>query len=178
MDRRTFLKGMLFGLTPLHFSSFLTNTDQPKEDKLQALPNHEKAELTSNEGTSFDGSFFCRIDSKRRVMIPVKFLEVIKVGGTNGVVVTRMDSGLSAYTFKEWDKIAARIEGLARKNPALRRFRRIFVGGAHDCCCDKRGRILIPPILGQYADLEKEVVLAGLHDHFEIWSRKNWNKEP
>ena len=55
--------------------------------------------------------------------------------------------------------------------------RRVFVGGAFDCACDKQGRILIPPTLRQYAGLEKEIVLVGVLDHLEIWSRQNWDSE-
>jgi MraZ protein len=59
----------------------------------------------------------------------------------------------------------------------MRRFRRIFIGGAHECGCDKQDRILIPPVLRQYAGLAKEIVLVGVLDHFEIWSRENFENE-
>jgi len=53
----------------------------------------------------------------------------------------------------------------------------VFVGGAVECAFDKQGRILIPPFLKTYAQLEKDLVLVGVLDHFEIWSRDNWEKE-
>jgi MraZ protein len=59
----------------------------------------------------------------------------------------------------------------------MRRFRRIFVGGAHECACDKQERILIPPMLREDADITKEIVLVGVLDHFEIWSRGMWDSE-
>jgi MraZ protein len=59
----------------------------------------------------------------------------------------------------------------------MRRFRRVFIGGAFECNCDKQDRILIPPSLRQYAELDKEIVLVGVLDHFEIWSRDNWENE-
>jgi len=60
---------------------------------------------------------------------------------------------------------------------AMRRFRRVFIGGAFECLYDKQGRILIPPALRQYAELEKEIVLVGVVEHFEIWSRDSWEQE-
>ena len=48
---------------------------------------------------------------------------------------------------------------------------------AFECTCDKQDRILVPPSLRQYALLEKEIVLVGVLDHFEIWSRDNYDKE-
>ncbi|MDJ0855919.1 MAG: division/cell wall cluster transcriptional repressor MraZ, partial [Desulfobacterales bacterium] len=60
---------------------------------------------------------------------------------------------------------------------SMRRFRRVFIGGAFDCACDKQERILIPPLLRDYAGLQKDVVLVGVLDHFEIWSREKWEQE-
>jgi len=59
----------------------------------------------------------------------------------------------------------------------MRRFRRVFIGGAFECVWDKQDRILVPPTLREYAGLDKEIVLVGVLDHFEIWSRENWDKE-
>ena len=53
----------------------------------------------------------------------------------------------------------------------------MFIGGAFDCPCDKQGRILIPPTLRQYSELERDIVMVGVLDHFEIWSRDNWENE-
>jgi MraZ protein len=66
---------------------------------------------------------------------------------------------------------------LAQKSDAMRRFRRVFVGGAYECTCDKQERILIPPMLREYAGFEKDIVLVGVLDHFEIWSRDTWEAE-
>jgi MraZ protein len=66
---------------------------------------------------------------------------------------------------------------MAEVSGNIRRFRRVFIGGAFECNCDKQDRILIPPSLRQYAEFDKEIVLVGVLDHFEIWSRDNWDKE-
>lgn len=59
----------------------------------------------------------------------------------------------------------------------MRRFRRVFIGGASPCPCDRQGRVLIPPALREYGALEREIVLVGVLNHFEIWSRQNWDNE-
>jgi len=79
-----------------------------------------------------------------------------------------MDGALFCYSFEQWHKIEERILNLAVKSENMRRFRRIFIGGAFDCPIDRQGRILIPPTLRQYAGLNKEIVLVGVMDHFEI----------
>ncbi len=125
----------------------------------------------------FRGSSFHTIDSKGRIIVPARFREIIKADDNNGVMISRMDSGLVAYTHTEWRKIETRILSLAEKSDNMRRFRRVFIGGAFECPCDKQGRILIPPMLRQYAELSREIVLVGVLDHFEIWSREKWEKE-
>ena len=125
----------------------------------------------------FRGSSFHTIDTKGRIIIPARFRDVIKAPASNGVMVSRMDGGLVAYTYDEWRKIETRILSLAEKSENMRRFRRVFIGGAFECSSDKQDRILIPQNLRQYAELDKEIVLVGVLDHFEIWSRKSWDKE-
>ena len=125
----------------------------------------------------FRGGSYHTIDAKGRIIIPARFRDIIKTDGTYGVVISRMDSGLVAYSFEEWRKIEARILSLAVKSDNMRRFRRVFIGGAFECLCDKQDRVLIPPTLRQYAELDREIVLVGVLDHFEIWSRENWEKE-
>ncbi|NQT70845.1 MAG: division/cell wall cluster transcriptional repressor MraZ [Desulfobacteraceae bacterium] len=125
----------------------------------------------------FRGSSLHTIDLKGRIIVPARFREIIKADDNNGIMISRMDSGLVAYTLTEWRKIENRILSLAEKSDNMRRFRRVFIGGAFECPCDKQGRILIPPMLRQYAELSREIVLVGVLDHFEIWSREKWEKE-
>jgi MraZ protein len=125
----------------------------------------------------FRGSSFHTIDSKGRIIIPSRFRDTIRADGGDGVMLSRMDRCLVAYTLAEWAKIENRILAMAEKSDTMRRFRRIFIGGASDCYCDKQDRILIPPNLREYASFNKEIVLVGVLDHFEIWSRENWEHE-
>jgi MraZ protein len=125
----------------------------------------------------FRGSSFHTIDSKGRIIIPTRFRDIIRAGGGNGIVVSRMDKGLVSYTLEGWSKIESKILSLAEKSENMRRFRRVFIGGSFECSCDNQDRILIPPALRQYAELKKEIVLIGVLDHFEVWSRENWDKE-
>ena len=125
----------------------------------------------------FRGSSFHTIDAKGRLIIPARFRDVIRADGGERVMLSRMDGCLVAYPLDGWRRIESRILQLAQKNDSMRRFRRVFIGGAFDCVCDKQERILIPPLLRDYAGLQKDVVLVGVLDHFEIWSRGKWEQE-
>ena len=125
----------------------------------------------------FRGSSFHTIDAKGRIIIPKRFRDVTGDGAGGSLMVSRMDKCLVGYTPAEWEKIESRILALAEKSENMRRFRRVFIGGAFECGCHKQDRILVPPTLREYAGLDKEIVLVGVLDHFEIWSRQNWDKE-
>ncbi|MFO7556533.1 MAG: division/cell wall cluster transcriptional repressor MraZ [Desulfobacterales bacterium] len=125
----------------------------------------------------FRGSSFHTIDPKGRIIIPARFRDVIKADGSYGVMLSKMDGGLMAYTYDGWRKIENRILSLAEKSESMRRFRRVFIGGSFDCPCDKQDRILIPQNLREYGEFDRDIVLVGVLDHFEIWSRDSWNKE-
>lgn len=140
--------------------------------------NSQKVDQSSSKVViMFRGSSFHTIDSKGRIIIPSRFREVIKVGGSDRIMISRMDRCLVAYPLEEWTKIETRILAMAEKSDAMRRFRRVFVGGAFECNCDKQERILVPAPLRQYAGLEKEIALVGVLDHFEVWSRSSWESE-
>jgi MraZ protein len=125
----------------------------------------------------FRGSSYHKIDSKGRIIIPTRFQAVLKVNLNSGLMLSSLDGGLVAYPFDQWKKIEEKILALAEVSHGLRRFRRIFVGGACECIMDAQSRILVPQTLRDYAKLEKDIVLVGVLDHFEIWSEENWKKE-
>ncbi|MEJ5359462.1 MAG: division/cell wall cluster transcriptional repressor MraZ [Desulfobacterales bacterium] len=125
----------------------------------------------------FRGSSYHTIDDKGRIVIPSRFRELIRSEDGEGLMISRMDRCLVAFPMSSWVRLEERILKLAEKSEVMRRFRRVFIGGAHECVCDKQDRLLIPPALRQYAGLNKEIVLVGVLDHFEIWSRENYENE-
>lgn len=124
----------------------------------------------------FRGSSYHTIDEKGRVIIPARFRDVIRASGNGAIMVSFMDGCLVSYTVDEWQKIEDRVMQ-AEKSESMRRFRRVFIGNASLCTSDRQGRVLIPPALRQYGGLEKDIVMVGVLDHFEIWSRDNWDNE-
>jgi MraZ protein len=125
----------------------------------------------------FRGSSYHTIDDKGRIVIPTRFRVLARSEDGDGIMVSRMDHCLVAFPMPAWRQLEERIQQLAEKNDIMRRFRRVFIGGAHECAYDRQERILIPPTLRQYAGLSKEIVLVGVLDHFEIWARENFENE-
>jgi MraZ protein len=114
------------------------------------------------------------LDDKNRLTLPAKLRE--QLGGE--VVVTRgMDGCLYVYARAAWDELAGRISGLDSLSAASRQMQRHFFANATAVEPDKQGRVVIPPTLLERAGIGREVTVAGVHDHLEIWDRAEWSKQ-
>jgi MraZ protein len=51
------------------------------------------------------------------------------------------------------------------------------MGYASDMKLDSHGRILLTPTLREYAQLDKEVMLIGQGNKFEVWDGETWRKQ-
>jgi MraZ protein len=124
----------------------------------------------------FRGSSNHTLDGKGRIIVPTRFRELIAGDKGEAVMITRLDRCLFAYSLEAWARIEDRIVALSEVSENMRSFRRFFIGGAFECSCDKQGRVLVPQNLREYAGLEKDVVLVGALEHFEIWSLERWTQ--
>ena len=126
----------------------------------------------------FRGRFEYTIDPKGRVNIPSRFREQLSDTGLETVVITNYSGCLYAYPTGEWDRIEQKLASKASSvNKKKNAFVRFFVGGAFEVAPDKQGRILIPPSLRSYAGLDREIVILGMPNRFEIWDRERWDVE-
>jgi MraZ protein len=119
------------------------------------------------------GEFEHTLDDKNRLTLPAKFRDAF----AGGVVVTRgMDGCLYAYARDEFARLADRVRALDPLGRESRLMQRHFFSGAADAEPDKQGRIMIPAALLESAGLRREVVVAGVYDHLEIWDRAAWRE--
>ena len=65
---------------------------------------------------------------------------------------------------------------LSSFNAQIRELQRRLVGYAEDVQMDATGRILVSPALRDYAHLEKNVVLVGQGNKFELWNGDSWEQ--
>jgi transcriptional regulator MraZ len=121
------------------------------------------------------GEYDHTIDDKNRLTLPAKFRQAL----ADEVVVARgMDGCLVVYTRENWDEfVAARMQGLSPFSKEARQMSRFIFAGATEAELDKQGRVMVPPALSEHAGLGREVVVAGLRDHVEIWDRARWREQ-
>jgi MraZ protein len=120
------------------------------------------------------GEFDHTIDDKNRLAIPARFRQAF----ADGIVVTRgLDGCLYAYTRSDWQRLVdgrlAEIDTLSREGRLIMRH---FFSGAAEAELDKQGRVALPAALIASAKLGKDVTVAGVYDHLEIWSREAWHR--
>ncbi|MDX6440842.1 MAG: transcriptional regulator MraZ [Gaiellaceae bacterium] len=115
------------------------------------------------------------IDDKNRLTLPARFRHVFG----DGIVVTRgMDGCLFAYTRDDWERLVQdRLGALDPLSKEGRRMQRHFFSAAIEADLDKQGRVSLSAALLEHAKLGRDVVVAGVHDHLEIWDRDAWRRE-
>lgn len=122
----------------------------------------------------FLGEFIHTIDQAGRLTIPAKFRDEL----ADGLVITRgLDRCLAVYPLDEWRKLAEQVSALPITNRQARAFRRLVFANAADLTPDKNGRILIPPRLREFINLDGGVVVTGLNTYIELWHPGDWNQE-
>ncbi len=135
----------------------------------------------------FRGLYEHSVDAKGRTSVPAHFREVLAQQSEAGddansrgqsderlIITTGIDRCLVAYPPLEWRAFEARLAGLSQFDPAVVQLKRIYVAGATECPIDKHGRLLIPPLLREYAGLGRELVWAGMVTTLEIWAKERW----
>ncbi len=121
------------------------------------------------------GEYEHTIDEKNRLTLPAKFRSAF----AEGVVVTRgLDGCLYAYRRPDFARLVeSRLATLDPFSREARQMRRFVLSGASESELDKQGRVMIPAALLSHARLKRDVVVAGVDDHIEIWDRDAWRRE-
>ena len=127
----------------------------------------------------FKGSDPINMDAKGRMAIPTRYRTVLDEICSGDLVITidMKSTCLTLSPLPEWKKFEEKVAALPALDDLAEMLGRFVVGQAKDLQVDGSGRILIPPELRDYAQLEKKLVLVGRTRRLEIWSEDNWNAE-
>jgi len=121
------------------------------------------------------GTYHHRIDAKGRLPIPAAFRRALGDGPGASVVVTLLDQCLAVYAPQEWARLEAQLAALPAFGKQVKALTRLLASRASDCELDVQGRILLPPTLRQAAGLERDAVVVGVLNRFEVWSPAAWD---
>lgn len=119
----------------------------------------------------FFGTYTPKLDDKGRLFLPAKFREQL----TEGLVVTRgQERCLTIWSLEDFQKLTERLAQAPVTNKGTRDYVRMLFAAASQEVPDKQGRITIPPVLREYASLDKDVVVIGSMNRIEIWDPTSW----
>ncbi|MCU0666804.1 MAG: division/cell wall cluster transcriptional repressor MraZ [Candidatus Omnitrophica bacterium] len=125
----------------------------------------------------FYGEYFHSIDRKGRLILPSRFREAAKNNFIERFFITRgLDRCLFMFAEEEWRTQENKFKALSFTKQESRNFNRLYFSGASEIVPDKQGRILLPQYLKDYALIKKDVVVVGVSNRVEIWSRDKWNE--
>lgn len=117
------------------------------------------------------------LDPKGRMAMPARYREQLQASNVVQLIVTIDTESpcLLLYPLPEWEIIEQKLQALPSFNQAARRIQRLLIGHATELELDGSGRLLLPPLLREYAKLEKQLMLVGQAKKFEIWAESEWN---
>ena len=119
------------------------------------------------------GSYDHSLDKKGRVSIPAKLRD--ELGNDFMICPSLYGKCLCVYSNDEWKHLVAKIGELPLSKSSG--IKRVLYGSAFHVELDAQGRILIPPVLREYAQLSADVHIAGVDTSLEIWDAALWAEE-
>ena len=126
----------------------------------------------------FRGATNLSMDAKGRLAVPAKHREALLTQSAGNVVLTAHPHRcLLLYPQPAWEPIQAKMMALSSFDRQSSSLQRLLVGYAEDIALDSAGRMLVSPVLREFAGLEKEVMLVGQGSHFEMWNMDAWRKQ-
>ena len=125
----------------------------------------------------FQGAAHLSLDSKGRLAVPARHREALLARCAGRLVITAdYDKCLLVYPQPDWEPIRQTLMSKSNLNPRIRELQRHLIGYAEDIEIDAAGRVLISPVLRDFAALEKNVVLVGQGHRFELWDKEKWQQ--
>lgn len=122
----------------------------------------------------FRGTYEHTVDDRGRVALPARYRHLF----SDGVVMVQGAEGcVEVYAVREYEEMAKVVASEPPTAARGRRLRRAFFSRSWDGELDRQGRLLIPPPLRQWAQVNGAVVISGRHECLEIWNRERWEVE-
>jgi MraZ protein len=127
----------------------------------------------------FRGSFEHALDAKHRLTVPSKFRAALADGvvlAASPEVTEDSPRCVSIWTPDSYEAFTSQtLNGLNPSSPKARELKRFFFNSSFDAELDSANRLMIPPPLMRYAELDKELVVTGSGECIEVWDRKAYD---
>lgn len=131
----------------------------------------------------FRGNHPTRVDDKGRLKVPAEFKRVIDEKYGTRFYITSLDGKVAQlYPFEEWEQIEQKLAALPTFNPSKKKFLSRVSYWGQEVEMDGQGRLLLPQLLRESAQIKGEVAVIGYQKYLEVRSleayREEMEKEP
>ena len=125
-----------------------------------------------SETTYYNSIYTHGVDEKRRVQIPAKWRPANPGTELTLVFWPKDKEGpcLRVLPPTAMAKTMQEIDAMPNSDPNKSALKRFVGSGSEQVTLDKAGRICLPETMAKNAGVDKEAVLVGCLDRYEIWS--------
>jgi len=126
----------------------------------------------------FRGNHPTRVDDKGRLKVPSEFKRVIDQKYGQQVYITSLDGDVAQiYPFEEWERIEQKLAGLSTFNPTKKKFLSKVNYWGQVVEMDNQGRLLIPQLLRDAAQIKGDVAVSGYQTYLEVRNIEAYQKK-
>ena len=125
----------------------------------------------------FNGSTHSKIDDKNRFVLPQQMrYGLVENGLLEFTIGLGLGECLAIYKKDAIDRIVTTFQA-KQYIVKYQKFFTLFFSTLHRCTCDRLGRVVLPSILKKAAKIDKEIVIAGVLNKIEIWSKEKYERD-
>src|SRR5215475_11371624 len=125
----------------------------------------------------FRGNHPTRVDDKGRLKVPAEFKRVIDEKYGTQFYITSLDGKVAQiYPFEEWERIEQKLANLSTFNPTKKKFLARVNYWGQVVEMDGQGRLLVPQILREAAQIKGEVAVSGYQTYLEVRNMEKYEK--
>jgi MraZ protein len=126
----------------------------------------------------FRGNHPTRVDEKGRLKVPAEFKRVIDEKYGTQFYITSLDGKVAQiYPFEEWEQIEEKLAGLSTFNPTKKKFLSRVNYWGQQVEMDGQGRLLLPQLLREAAQIKGEVAVVGYQKYLEVRNLEAYRQE-
>lgn len=123
----------------------------------------------------FQGASSLLLDGKGRLSVPTRHRDVLSATAAGQLTMTKHPHGcILMFPRPEWELFRGRIAALPL---SAHGWKRIFLGNAMDAELDTTGRVLISPELRKAVGIDRNTLLLGMGNHFELWDKTRYDEQ-
>ena len=125
----------------------------------------------------FRGNHPTRVDEKGRLKIPADFKRIVDEQYGAQFYITSEDGKIAqVWPLREWEKVEEKLAAIPNMNPAKKKYldRVNYYGQVAEM--DGQGRVLIPQILREEANVAGDVLVFGVQKYLEVTNREAFKK--